>query len=878
MYRGRVKHAPILLIVLGLALVSLSQVYGLPGADARTGVAYHVDCTSGNDVNNGTSPSSAWKSISKANKANLEPGDSLLLKRGCSWEGPLNARWNGNSVQPIIISAYGSGDLPTVKNATDGQVKITGSYQIIENMKVTNDANAYDSMAPSCANQPVGWRIGFNFVGGHHNTVRNSVATGLSFGVHFTNNSSQHSVLNNRIVDNYGAWNINRTWPQGGTGIALHGSGHEVAYNHFEGNKTRCWDESVSIELYDAINSNVHHNTSYGDKVFVETGSGKLKSADNTFAYNVHVTKSDGARFAVTRGEGHQFGPVLRTKLLNNSVYFTGSNSQGVVCENCSPNILTMRNNIIVATRKALYVGGNQGLDESHNIFWRTGGEPRQHDFIQNVNLHNSSKYANPQYVNPGGNDLQVKAGSPAIDAGTNTGYGADVKQASVPQGSAVDIGAHEQGGTGKVPDNSVGLPVVPEPKPEPAIPAVTSLPGQFEAENYRGGGTGVGFNDTTIENLGGEYRSDAVDIQTTSDTTGGYNVGWPDAGEWLAYDVDVATTADYIFTIRVASMYDGRSFHIELDGENVTGSITTPNTGGWQTWTDVSTGPVNIAAGKHTLKIVAETQGYNLNYVEVTEAGVAMSMQMTVASQPDGDAADATSESAVDVPEGDAAPEDVNVAPAASFAYECAELVCSFDGTASTDSDGTVQDYSWDFGDGVTESGVALNHTYVAGTFIVTLTVTDDEGETNSVSQTVTVEAADEVANEDTSATESQNVTPATSMHVGDLDWSIDGEATPSTEEITIIVHDDNHQPVADVLVTGYWDDDSQVEVSCTTDASGTCSLEYESIEEGAGVTFAVAKLSHASLSYDSQANHIPEGDDADEDVSDGTVIVLKQ
>jgi PKD repeat protein len=66
---------------------------------------------------------------------------------------------------------------------------------------------------------------------------------------------------------------------------------------------------------------------------------------------------------------------------------------------------------------------------------------------------------------------------------------------------------------------------------------------------------------------------------------------------------------------------------------------------------------------------------------------------------------------------------------------------VCTFDASASSDSDGDISSYRWDFGD-TTESMLAVsNHTYgVADTYTVRLTVTDGEGATDTSSKTVTV------------------------------------------------------------------------------------------------------------------------------------------
>ncbi|WP_304412825.1 PKD domain-containing protein [Cellulomonas sp. HZM] len=83
------------------------------------------------------------------------------------------------------------------------------------------------------------------------------------------------------------------------------------------------------------------------------------------------------------------------------------------------------------------------------------------------------------------------------------------------------------------------------------------------------------------------------------------------------------------------------------------------------------------------------------------------------------------------------------NAAPTARFTSQVTDLKVSVDGSTSSDTDGTVASYTWTFGDGGTGTGASATHTYAtAGTYTVKLTVTDDDGATDSVTHDVTVTA----------------------------------------------------------------------------------------------------------------------------------------
>ncbi len=133
-----------------------------------------------------------------------------------------------------------------------------------------------------------------------------------------------------------------------------------------------------------------------------------------------------------------------------------------------------------------------------------------------------------------------------------------------------------------------------------------------YQAENYNA------FYDTTPGNSGGVFRGDAVDIEYTTDSGGGYNVGWIVQGEWLAFNgLTIPTTGSYTIRLRVASP-NGATASVDLNAGSIPlGNFVIPATGGWQNWTTVSR-TVNLNAGTYNLGVFAQTSDWNFNWIEV--------------------------------------------------------------------------------------------------------------------------------------------------------------------------------------------------------------------------------------------------------------------
>lgn len=116
---------------------------------------------------------------------------------------------------------------------------------------------------------------------------------------------------------------------------------------------------------------------------------------------------------------------------------------------------------------------------------------------------------------------------------------------------------------------------------------------------------------------------------------------------------------------------------------------------------------------------------------------------------------------------------EPPNVAPTADFTYTCTLLVCDFDGGPSFEENGTIADWAWDFGDDAaptdTATGETATHTFSAvGDYTVELVVTDDDGQTDTTSATVSV---------------IENILPTASFSVDCVDLDCDFDATASAD-----------------------------------------------------------------------------------------------
>ena len=152
------------------------------------------------------------------------------------------------------------------------------------------------------------------------------------------------------------------------------------------------------------------------------------------------------------------------------------------------------------------------------------------------------------------------------------------------------------------------------------------AIPGIIEAENFDKGGQNVAYYDKALRNQGAMYRTtEDVDVYASDDTqlSSRYVVKAFESAEWLNYTINVRTAGNYNIEVRAATAQTDAAYRILIDGVDVTGRRSVPNTGGWSSyqWMTAKTN-VPLTAGKHVLRMVSVTPSFGLNQIRISTPG----------------------------------------------------------------------------------------------------------------------------------------------------------------------------------------------------------------------------------------------------------------
>ena len=251
-----------------------------------------------------------------------------------------------------------------------------------------------------------------------------------------------------------------------------------------------------------------------------------------------------------------------------------------------------------------------------------------------------------------------------------------------------------------------------------------------MEAENAHSLTSGSGDSWTEVTSASGYSGASALQALPNNGTL--VNSGYTSNSPEMRFDVNFSQGGQYWVWVRMWAANDlDNSVHAGYDGNGSNGDSghaleqTVYNSWQWTKNRKFSTEDayLNVATGLHTVSIWMREDGVYIDKVLLTtDPNFTPTGTGPAESARDGDSG--------------------NTAPTAAYTFTTTDLTANFtDASSDADPGDFITTWSWDFGDTNSGSGTAPSHTYAgAGTYNVTLTVTDNNGASNSVTQAVTV------------------------------------------------------------------------------------------------------------------------------------------
>ncbi len=179
-------------------------------------------------------------------------------------------------------------------------------------------------------------------------------------------------------------------------------------------------------------------------------------------------------------------------------------------------------------------------------------------------------------------------------------------------------ITALDSNGNESPPSGEAGATALLENMPFGSAPHL--IPGIIQMEDFDRGGQGIAFNDLTPQNEGGQYRpTEAVDIETTTDAGGGHHVFATQPGEWLEYTANVAEAGVYRVDLRTSNAAAGGEVFFELNGANISGTISIPQSTLETPWQTVVVPEVVLPAGVQIIRFAVAQAAGALNQMAFT-------------------------------------------------------------------------------------------------------------------------------------------------------------------------------------------------------------------------------------------------------------------
>ena len=361
----------------------MTSALSLLAAGHAAAATFYVS-PNGSDGAAGTSPATAWQTVSKVNATHLAPGDRVLFKGGAAFAGLLQPQGSGASGSPIVFGSYDG-----------GRANLSGGIQLQSQSWLSFDGLRVDTGAWRHAGDTRGIRTSDSGSGVQNVAVSNSQFVNVAIGLLFSNHRDRDWTISNNLIQN-----------TRDSGILIFDPNvqNEIGASHltFTGNqildtgldKSIAWKKHAVYDIGTDLvwRNNVIRRFSEGGFSLRARGNTLIGNTISDGPYAIYYSPYDSTpgkttiahnrisnvtQGSITLDSSGNVADVESFVLANNSIVAKGT-APGIRILGTSGSVTIVNNLVQVQQGPVFRIDRlpGQGLTERSNLWWSTTGTP----------------------------------------------------------------------------------------------------------------------------------------------------------------------------------------------------------------------------------------------------------------------------------------------------------------------------------------------------------------------------------------------------------------------------------------------------------------------------------------------------------------------
>jgi hypothetical protein len=405
---------------------------------------YYIDSRNGDDIHDGLSVNTPWKSHTMVASADLQPGDIVCFARGSAWTGGLQIDQSGSEGNPIILTNYGTGELPKFSNPdwsdhTGNAIRFAGDYLIADGLYFHNVP------PPPAGDFITVWSAGALrlLLGSDHCIIRNCYFDTVPKAIQ---SHGEYTLITHNTMIGKQVLLGSKYW--GPIGIQLGIGNQEISYNtirEFWVTEGHAWGgDGGAIEMDDGRNHKdnvyIHHNRTINNCGFLEI----------SWDYDIEHREVWNLRVAFNVSSDFQsigfLEALLHDSCIDNNTFDRTRQLHYNSTLEVQLGTPSVRNNLFIFIKTEPYRADDGQLHVVPRSNWYYKVDNPDQVFFPESAAGNGE----PGLVDLAGGDYHLTGNSPLIGKGTNLGefYSEDFDGTELSRRGAWDVGALQARGS----------------------------------------------------------------------------------------------------------------------------------------------------------------------------------------------------------------------------------------------------------------------------------------------------------------------------------------------------------------------------------------------------------------------------------------------